>query len=224
MSKNRSNSDDAAALATREAAFRQAISDQDARFADRQAASEARIADLYKTAEQRAVADALEREALAVQSYKSQAVAAAVAAKEIAPAFAPLIAGDAPAEIDSAIELAKIATADIVQEISGQQQEQVAHDGLLRDQHGRFLSSQAPAEQGQLTAEDIARMSPAQVHAALNADHLGADRIGRRGQRLETDSGFEEIDWRTRSANARIFDSQLPDTRRPVPPGYMREE
>lgn len=92
-----------------------------------------------------------------------------------------------------------------------------------------------PVEQGQVPAQaDVADMTLEQYAAsrsALGIEGRGIERLGRapgreraeyRGHRLEDGSWFP--DWRDMSSGNRVFRTQLPDQRRPVPPGYQRQQ
>jgi hypothetical protein len=90
------------------------------READRSALQD-QLAQMRTEREQEKAQLALERSVLQLQNYITTRVSAELKDKTIAPQFVDFITGSSEEQVESAIELAKLKTAEIVAEISGQQ-------------------------------------------------------------------------------------------------------
>jgi hypothetical protein len=92
----------------------------------------------------------LEAEALALVNYRERMVRQAVATQSIAPQFVDFIRGTSKEEIDAAVEHAKAATAEILEEVAGQ--------GAPTEQFTRTTQQPMPRDRGLpagLSAEEI---------------------------------------------------------------------
>lgn len=99
------------------------------RQADR-AEWEARLEAMNRDREQERAQLKLEREALELQNYIATEVARAVKDKEMAPQFVDFINGTSKEQVDAQIEVAKAKTAEILSEVTGQQQAAQRQQGV----------------------------------------------------------------------------------------------
>jgi DNA repair exonuclease SbcCD ATPase subunit len=95
--------------------------------------------------------------------YRNTQLAAAAEAKEIAPQFHNFITGDTKAQIDAAIEQAKLATASIAQELAQAAQQRAQQPrGVAPTGYGSFGPMEGQLGQKTYTAADINNMTMAE--------------------------------------------------------------
>jgi len=98
------------------------LAEQEANWEAQHTAYTERMKQKLAEERQQLAQDRLERQAEQLAVYRQQAIAAAVASKEIAPQFVEFITGTSHEEIDAAVDLAKAKTLEILAELAGQQQ------------------------------------------------------------------------------------------------------
>lgn len=100
------------------------LADQEERFQAQSDAQRQRVEALMAEERSQLAQDRLERQAQVRETYRQTVIAQAVSSKLIAPQFVPFITGSSKEEIDAKVEQAKLATAEILAEVAGQQDAQ----------------------------------------------------------------------------------------------------
>jgi hypothetical protein len=214
----------------RQAAERQAER-EDAELKARIAALDARVEAQQMEHRNQLAQVRLEREAQELQAYAAQRIAAASAGGDIAPAFMRMLREGqyfTHAAIDAAISAAREGTAELG---NGPVPASLPLAEQPRDtQTGRFVPT-APQPQQPAAEIDPSTLSLADYMALRGqlgvADH-GEQNISRApGHKEASGQGlFDGLPgYRDpRQVNQRVFESQLPDNRPTVPPGYLRRD
>lgn len=223
MSKQSRQATEALAREAEQRQLRALLAEQDARheaLAEQDRLRTQQILDQYRQQDAR---DRLETEAAAIDTYKAEVRAQAVST--VAPALLDFIDGASREAIDRSAALARAKTAEIR---AAQTPARLSAEPRRDAQTGRFAPS-APQQPAAEIDPSISLADYAAMRSELGIAERGIEHLGRApgrekqeflGHELADGPGF--ADWRDYTQNQRVFESQL-DTKRAVPPGYVRQ-
>jgi hypothetical protein len=162
---------EAAQAAEEDRPIRIMLAEQDANWEAQHAANAQRTERLLSEERRQLATDRLERQAQELETYRHQAITAALSAKTLAPQVADMIPTDLATreQVDAAVQLGIDKTAEILAEVAGQREGELPVQA--RGPNGQFIPAPQPipgdrglpagmsAEQAEnMTLEDWARV------------------------------------------------------------------